>query len=421
MKDLSWAARIYIALLTALAAGAVFYSASLLWNDLVLWLVVFVVGATVAILDVFPIVSYGEDIELTISGAVKLAVVLLYPAPVAILGTFAGTILGEIPAKRVWFKKIFNISEMTVTWSAVALIYLAFHQPQVDYFGSFQNVSALMLSGFTDLAVNSILVSLVISLATLLPFRYIWSRNYPQVIWHDLSMIPLGAFLAVLWRFNPVSILLALLPLLVVRHSYKIANDLQRQTRDALVALMRVIDERDQHTFDHSERVSSYARLIAETLDLPQEEIEVIAPAALLHDLGTVGMADQILFNPKLLNPDERKSAQRHAEIGAELLARFPLFQKGASLVRHHHERYDGKGYPDGLKGESIPLGARIISVADAYQAMTEERPYRRALSQEAAAAQLVESSGTQFDPQVVHAFLRVLPNGATPKESPSA
>ncbi len=233
-------------------------------------------------------------------------------------------------------------------------------------------------------------------------------------------MIPLGTFLAVLWRFNPLSVLLAVLPLLIVRQSYKIANQLQRQTHDALRALVRVIDERDHHTHDHSELVSRYAQAIAEALDLPQEEIEVITPAALLHDLGKVGMADDILFKPRLLNPNERKSAQQHAEIGAMLLSKFPLFEKGAHLVRHHHERYDGKGYPDGLHGAAIPLGARIISVADAYQAMTEDRPYRRALSKDEALMQLVEGSGSQFDPHIVRTFAQILNNGGGKAQPPA-
>jgi putative nucleotidyltransferase with HDIG domain len=410
MSGLPWTARLYILLLTALAVGAILFSIFAIGNDLTLWIVVLLIAVAIAVLDSFPIPLYGEQIEMTVSTSVKFAAVLLYPAPVLILSAFLGTVFGEVPVKhRVWFKKVFNISELTLSATAVALVYSAIHQPQVDYFDSLQNVLALVLSGATDFAVNSVFVSLVVSLAARLPFLYVWSRNYRQVIWHDLSMVPLGAFLAVLWRFNPMSVLLAGLPLFVVRQSYQAANNLQRQTYDALHALVRVIDERDHHTLDHSDLVSNYAHSIAETLDLPRGEIEVITPAALLHDLGKVGMPDDILFNPKSLNPDERKTAQRHAEVGAMLLAKFPLFERGAALVRHHHERYDGKGYPDGLKGDEIPLGARILSVADAYQAMTEERPYRHALSQNAATAELIEGSGTQFDPRVVQAFLKVL------------
>jgi HD-GYP domain-containing protein (c-di-GMP phosphodiesterase class II) len=390
-------------------AGAVLFSVLALGSDAKSWIALFGIAGAIAILDNIPIDLYGEQVEVTLSSAVKFAAVLLYPVPVVILGTFVGTILGEAHAKRPWFKKLFNVSVMTVTWLVVAWFYLVAHEPNVDLFGSPQNIFALILSGLIDYIINSILVALVISLAARLSFRYVLWKNYRQIVWHELSMIPLGVFLAVLWRYNPVSVALAALPLLVVRHSYKVANDLQGQTHSALLALVRVIDERDHHTLDHSDRVAEYARLIAQALELPQEEIEVIVPAAQLHDLGKVGMADDILFNPKSLNSAERKSAQRHAEVGAMLLSKFPLFEKGAVLVRHHHERYDGKGYPDGLKGEDIPMGARIIAVADAFQAMTEQRPYRRAFSRDEAIAELKAGSGTQFDPKVVQAFLSIL------------
>jgi HD-GYP domain-containing protein (c-di-GMP phosphodiesterase class II) len=416
MADLPSKARAYILFLTALTVSAVLFSFFELAKTFDSWVAVSIVASGIVILDAIPIDLYGEQVEVTLSDTVKFASVLLCPPAVVILGAFLGTLLWEVHTKRsAWVKKLFNISEMTLTWAAVALVYLLLHQRNFDLFDSFQNVLALILSGSTDFLVNSFLVALVISLASKLPLRYVLARNYRQIVWSELSMIPLGVFLAVLWRVNPVSIILAALPLLVVRQSHKIANDLQGQTHDALLALVRVIDERDHHTSDHSDQVAKYAQVIAEALDLPQEEIEVIVPAAQLHDLGKVGMADDILFNPKLLNPEERKSAQQHAEIGAVLLSKFPLFDKGAVLVRHHHERYDGTGYPDNLKGEAIPIGARIIAVADAFQAMTEARPYRGALSREEAIVQLIAGSGTQFDPMVVQAFVRILEGAKQP------
>jgi HD-GYP domain-containing protein (c-di-GMP phosphodiesterase class II) len=160
---------------------------------------------------------------------------------------------------------------------------------------------------------------------------------------------------------------------------------------------------------------------MAQAIDLPQEEIEVIASAGLLHDPGKVGMADDILFKDKKLDPSERASAERHAEIGAMLLNKFPLFAKGANLVRHHHEHYDGNGYPDHLKGEAIPIGARIIAIADAFQAMTAERPYRHAMGQEAAIAELQRCSGTQFDPNLVKTFIEILRSSPAPAPQPAA
>lgn len=415
MSQLPPSARLLILLLAALALVAVLSAAATPDANVVLWGVVAIVAVVVALLDAFPI-SLAPNLEVTVSDTVKFAVVLLFPVPVVILGIFLGTLLAEMRVDRPWFKKIFNISEMVLIWAGAAWVYQAFHQPEVNYFGSLQNILVLIVTGLTAFLLNSILLSWVISLAAHLSFRFIWSRNIPQVIWQDFSMLSLGVFLAVLWNYNPLTVILAVLPLFIIRHSYQMAVHLQAQTRDALIALMQVIDERDQHTSAHSERVSSYARSMAQALDLPEEEIEVIASAALLHDLGKVGMADDILFKDKRLTPSERASAERHAEIGAMLLNKFPLFQKGADLVRHHHEHYDGNGYPDHLKGDAIPMGARIIAIADAYQAMTEERPYRRAMGQDVAIAELQRCSGAQFDPSLVTAFIEILRANSTPE-----
>lgn len=402
-------ASFYIILLIALALGALLFSALQIGNEVTLWATVFILSIGIALLDISPIALFGEKIEVTVSTAIKFATVLLLPPSIAILGTFIGTLLGELRAKRRWLPKMFNSSELTVGTVASAVIFRAIYQPQLDYFGSIQNGIAVILAGISQFLVSTILVCMIVSLVTKTPVVSVWMQSARPVVWYELSLYPFGVILAILWQYSPISIGLAGVIFFVIRHSYHVAVQLQRQTQDALRALVRVIDERDHHTMDHSERVSKYAQAIARALGLSQEEIEVIGPAALLHDLGKVGMVDDILFSPNTLNPEERDHAQKHAEVGAMLLSKFPLFDKGTLLVRHHHERYDGKGYPDGLKGEAIPLGARIISVADAYQAMTENRAYRRALSKEEATAQLLKESGTQFDPQVVEAFVRVL------------
>ncbi len=411
MKSLPLGAKIYISLVCLSAFLIAVYSAYLSLSVLSLWTVILIVALVIAALDAVPIRVYGSSLEMTISTVSKFASLLLFPIYVPILATFLGTLAAELVSKRPWFKRLFNVSQMTLTWGVVASVYWVVRQPKYDFLDSVQNIAALILAGTMDYITNSILLASVISFAFGISFRYVWLKSFPGAILVDLSMIPMGVFVAILWRFNPLTIPLAALPLFAIRHSYHTANYLQSQTNEALTALMRVIDERDNETFGHSEHVSQLAREIARTLELAPEEMEVIGPAALLHDLGKVGMAGSILFKAGALTEDERLRAQEHAAIGAELLSKFPLFEKGATLVRHHHERYDGKGYPDRLKGEKIPLGARIISVADAFQAMIEDRPYRKALSQDEAIAELLRCSGTQFDPRVVRALIQLLGN----------
>lgn len=409
MSSLPRLACFYISLVIALALGAVLFFAFQIGSVVALWVPVIVIAIGIALVDTNPVLLFGERIEITISTAVKFAAVLLFPPYVVILGTFVGTMLGELTAKRAWFKKLFNSAQLTVSVIASSLIFRAIYESQTDYFGSVQNGLAVILAGSGQFLISTILVCLVVSLVTKTPMLSVWMQNGRQVVWYELALYPFGVMLAILWHYNPISIVLASIMFLVIRQSYQVAVQLQRQTRDALRALMEVIDERDHHTFDHSGRVSQNASMIAEALKLSQEEIEVIASAALLHDLGKVGMVDDILFSSNRLSPDEQKHARRHAEVGAVLLSKFPLFDKGAILVKHHHERYDGTGYPTGLVGNQIPIGARIISVADSYEAMIEERPYRHAMTPEEAIAELISGKGTQFDPDVVDTFIRLL------------
>lgn len=415
MRSLPPVARIYILLLVALAVGAVLFSAIQIGIDSSLWLAVVIVVAGIALLDAMPVDLFGEKVEITFSSSVKIASILLYPPPVTIIGTFIGTLVGEFTQTRSAIKKAFNIAQLTVSYGIGAIVFRAVFVPLPDFGGMLQNLLAFLLASSLPVFVNWILLSLVISLATQTALLYTLKDTIRQVGWYEFIHPALGGILAILWQFHPLSILLTIVIFLMIKHSYQIAVQMQQQTHDALRALMRVIDERDHHTYDHSERVSQYAKMIAEELGLDQEEVEVLAEAGLLHDLGKVGMVDDVLFKNGKLNSNELQHAKKHAEVGAELLSKFPLFEKGALLVKHHHERYDGTGYPDGLAGEQIPLGSRIISVADAFQAMTEHRPYRPALTVDQAIAQLQAGSGTQFDPQVVQVFVRLLRKNGKP------
>jgi putative nucleotidyltransferase with HDIG domain len=202
-------------------------------------------------------------------------------------------------------------------------------------------------------------------------------------------------------------VLFAAVPLLLVRYSYEMVRTLRRQTLHALMLLARMLDERDEHTHHHCELVAQHAEEIARAMGLAQGEVDIVKRAAYLHDIGKIGMSNEILFKPDTLTPAERELAKRHAVLGAELLSQFPLFEKGATYVRHHHERWDGKGYPDGLAGEEIPLGARILCVSDSFQAMIEDRPYRLALPLHTALTEISVHAGSQFDTRVVRALFR--------------
>ena len=187
------------------------------------------------------------------------------------------------------------------------------------------------------------------------------------------------------------------------------AEDMNLNTIKTLAV---AIEAKDHYTRGHSDRVTRYAVDIAQEMHLSKKEVEVIQHAGILHDLGKLGIDDAILRKPGKLTDEEYDLIKKHPEIGEYMLGPLKFLKDEKPIVRHHHERYDGRGYPDGLKGEAIPLGARIMAVADTFDAMTSERPYRPIYPINSVVQEIQENSGTQFDPKVVEAFLRVLKSG---------
>jgi putative nucleotidyltransferase with HDIG domain len=192
----------------------------------------------------------------------------------------------------------------------------------------------------------------------------------------------------------------------------RLYNELQETYLATIKAFVNTIEAKDPYTRGHTERVAEYATAIAEGMGLSPEEVETIRFGAILHDIGKLGVYEQILWKPTALDEDEWKIVKSHPETGASILGGIRFLEKAIDIVRHHHERLDGKGYPDGLKDNQLSLNARIACVADSFDAMTSDRPYRDALPVEEAIAQMEKKSGTQFDPRVTQAFARLLREG---------
>ena len=190
----------------------------------------------------------------------------------------------------------------------------------------------------------------------------------------------------------------------------KLYEDLRSTYMRTIKAMAQVIDARDHYTHSHSQSVAKYAVAIAEELHLSAKDIEHIREACELHDLGKVGIQDSILVKPSALNAEEWEVMRRHPVAGAQILEPLTFLSNVIDLIRQHHEHYDGSGYPDGKRGEEILFGARIINLADAYEAMRSARSYRKIpLSKQEALAEIKRNSGTQFDPKIVKAFLKIV------------
>jgi HD-GYP domain-containing protein (c-di-GMP phosphodiesterase class II) len=182
---------------------------------------------------------------------------------------------------------------------------------------------------------------------------------------------------------------------------------LQTAYRETVCALTSALESKDTGTLEHSQRVQRYARELAAELDSRLLEDASLEYGFLLHDVGKIGIPDQVLRKPGLLTRAERRLMQTHTVLGEQMLGGVAFLRgEGLRVVRSHHERWDGSGYPDGMAGTEIPLGARIFAVADTLDAMTSDRPYRKAMTWAAAGREILDQAGRQFDPAVVNAFV---------------
>lgn len=229
----------------------------------------------------------------------------------------------------------------------------------------------------------------------------------------DLVADNLAAALARLKQYTLIiSILLLVLVTVTCFKTSEALADRQELYSGSVNSLVDSINAKDSYTRQHSLNVAKYATILAEELKLPAKDVRAVNILARLHDVGKIGVRDDVLNKPGSLNEEELDIIRLHPVIGAQILDNIKGMRKHLAIVRNHHERFDGKGYPDGLIGEAIPLVARILSVADSFDAMTTTRPYRVALSPHEAIVELEKNKGTQFDPLVVDAFLRAYNSG---------
>ncbi len=328
---------------------------------------------------------------------------------------------------RAWYIQPFNIAKGIVSGFAA---YAVIARVPISPTGAFSVVDllAVMLTVIVFVGTNQLMLGLALYLARGIPFR-------EAGIWRDAALIEvplacLGYVVFVLVNLGPLATLFVLAPIALVYQAFMLpkvqdeavkalegvnrdltqANQSIRQLNDDLFStLAKVFDARDPYVGGHAAQVAAYAVAIAQELELPAERVLIIRQCGYLHDIGKIAIPESILHKPGPLTNTEYEFAKKHAEIGADFVATSHGLRHLAPFIRHHHERWDGLGYPLGLAGQAIPLEARILNVCDAVEAMASDRPYHRALTVGQIVVELRRCAGHQFDPAVVDAFTRIV------------
>src|SRR5215213_6156807 len=358
------------------------------------------------VLDVsFP--QAGQTFTVSVSAAFCFAAGLTIGPVLGGLVVALAHIIDGVIARRPAIKTTVNAAGIGLSTLASAALYLALADPAEWQIGNPRNLLTVFLSGTLFALINAGSLAVIVApVMGISPFE-MFRTNTGGLHVEMLTVATLGCLIPVLVEENPLSIILLLLPLLIgPQTAFRGIQRAHQETRVAMEGLADALERRDPYTYRHSIRVTVHVRMILGAMpQIPRVPREAIIAAAHVHDLGKVGSRDGSLKKPGELSAEERQEIEQHAAVGAEIVSRLEAYKHSVDTIRHHHERWDGSGYPDGLEGERIPLGARIIAVADAFDAMTSDRVYRAALPVDVAFAELAKGRGTQFDPQIVDLF----------------
>jgi putative nucleotidyltransferase with HDIG domain len=299
------------------------------------------------------------------------------------------------------YKTIFNVSQYIINAGVAGLIYV--YVDKIFNFGfQFINPIAGTVCLIVYLFLNSFFIASLMSILLNENLAYIW-KNYLLGFVNIALVGLLGIVVAFSYNsYGTTGIMLFFIPLMFARYTFKLYLDMRKNYFETLNVLVRAIEANDPYTSGHSMRVSAYAEAIAKQVALPQNKIDLIKSAALLHDIGKIGIDKNILNKTGNLEKEEFEKIKSHPEIGATIIADLSYLSNISDIIRHHHERNDGKGYPDGLDHDNIPLETSILTIADSFDAMTTSRPYRNALSLESALQEIKGNEGTQFNPDIV-------------------
>lgn len=303
------------------------------------------------------------------------------------------------------YKTVFNISQSIIVNGIISIVYVR----TGGVIGEFSFIPTVVILVLGTL-INTAIISGFLNTVTGQAFYRVWFNNVKGMFASAIAVGTMGIIIALAFiGYGYGAVLLFFGPLLLARYSFKLYIDMRSLYLSTIDALNKAVEAKDQYTSGHAGRVEELSVQLAESFGLSYDSVENIKTAALLHDLGKIGINDSILNKAGRLTQEEYEQIMLHPTKGAEIISKVDFLKDVSKIIKHHHERYDGKGYPDGMRGEDIPIEACILTIVDSYDAMTTDRPYRSAMTNEEALEEIRRNMGTQFHPLLAEKFIDMM------------
>lgn len=349
--------------------------------------------------------------SVSVNPAISFASLILFGPSTAILVTaFSIFNIKEFVKKVPYYKHLFNAGQYLLLMGVASIIFESTYDRTSIIFLNPANIVFIFLAAQISFFVNTMLTAAAISISEKKNFKNIWIINYAWLIPFQLFLVAMAIFISFLYRlYGPLTIMFTSLPLIIAQYTYMLRVKERKALLNSIKQIVKIIDAKDPYTAGHSVRVSEYAEKIARKLRLNEYDVDILTNLANLHDIGKVQIDLSILNKPGRYDDIDWVEMKKHPEVGYEIVKEIVFLKKSAKAILYHHEKIDGSGYPYGIKGDKIPLFARILTVADAYDAMTSDRPYKKALTQKKAIKELERCADKDFDRRISGIMIEII------------
>ena len=408
VKDRTLILKVYVYLVFAVGIAVSFYILTTYRNVSLLGAVLFSILIFAADNLSAPLPKTGS---VSVNFGISLASLIIFGPPTAIIVTFISIFNIREFIKRVpYYKHLFNAGQYLVSMGIASLVFKVIYDQNITNFFDTKNIAYILAAAYIFFFLNTILTAGAISISEGVNFANVWIFNFAWLIPFHLFLAAMAIAISFLYKqYGEFTLLFTSLPLMIAQYTYLLRVKERQALLNSILQIVKIMEAKDTYTAGHSVRVAEYSEKIARKMKLNEYDSELLVNLANLHDLGKIQVDLSVLNKPGSFSKADWEEVKKHPLVGYNIVKEITFLKSEASAILHHHERMDGKGYPDGIKGDEISLYAKILMVADSYDAMTTDRPYRLALTTQEAIDELKRNSGTQFDPKVCSVMVELL------------